>query len=395
MKQPHASLRAALHASRGIFFAYGCVIGTWSVFIPIVRDGLQISVGMLGLALLLMSLGAMLAMPFVGGLCSRFGSATVLRVVAPLVAASLLLPVLAPGIWTFALALLYFGALNGATDVSMNAQGIFVENRLGRPVMSGTHAAFSLGALAGAACAGLVLHVLSPTLAIFVLTFGILALSAACLPFMIFGDAAPLPADRPRRSWSFRIPERPVIALGLLAFLALMSEGAMIDWSAALLRDEFGASSASAAAGFVVFSAAMALGRLTGDWMVARYNRRRVFQTSALVAGLGFGAGLAIGGLPAVLAGIACLGLGLANLVPILFSAAVSGNTADAGPAVSIVATLGYTGLLAGPPLIGFIAQLTDLRIGISLLALIALVMFVSSPQVRRIRTATADDCTT
>jgi MFS family permease len=394
MKQPHASLPAALHASRGIFFAYGCVIGTWSVFIPIVRDELQISVGMLGLALLLMSLGAMLAMPFVGSLCSRFGSATVLRVVAPLVAASLLLPVLAPDIWTFALALLYFGALNGATDVSMNAQGIFVENRLGRPVMSGTHAAFSLGALAGAACAGLVLHVLSPTPAIFVVTAGIVALSAASLPFMIFGDAAP-PASRPHRSRSFRMPERPVIALGLLAFLALMSEGAMIDWSAALLRDEFGASSASAAAGFVVFSAAMALGRLTGDWMVARHSRRRVFQTSALVAGLGFGAGLTIGGLPAVLAGIACLGLGLANLVPILFSAAASGNTADAGPAVSIVATLGYSGLLAGPPLIGFIAQLTDLRIGISVLALIALVMFFSSPQVRRIRTGTVDDCTT
>lgn len=364
-----ARLSQALWSTRALFFINGASMGGWSVFVPIVRDNLGLSVGMLGVSLFFMTAGALATMPLTGAMTSRWSSASVLRVVSLLFSLSLVLPVLAPELWMLVAAFFVFGALNGAMDVAMNAEALAVEEGLARPIMSGAHGAFSVGGLAGAASCGLLLTQLSPpaaAAAIVTVTFTVSVLATRRL----------LPT-RPRAatptSLRFAMPERAVLILGLLAFLALMGEGAVLDWSAALLHEEYLASTAFAAAGYAVFSAAMAIGRLSGDWLSARVDRRLLFRASAAIGGAGLLLGLMVDDTAAVLAGFACLGLGLSNLVPILFSAAARGAAADAGPAVSVVATLGYTGFLVGPPLIGFVAQSTDLKVGMAMVAALAL----------------------
>jgi MFS family permease len=378
-------LARALWASRAVFLVNGACIGSWAAFVPIVQEHLGVSVGVLGAGLLMMSLGAMVSMPLAGHLCSRLGSGAVLRVVTPLFAASLLLPVLVPQFWMFLMALCIFGALNGAMDVGMNAQGILVECRLRRPVMSGIHACFSLGALAGAGSAGGLLHLLSPRSAILLLS-GVLVVTGLAIVRHVLPDVAAA-----ERRAGFAWPDRPVLVLGLLAFLLLMAEGSMIDWSAALLREAYGASPAVAAVGYAAFSAAMAGGRLSGDWLLARFPRRGVFTVSAALGALGLSLGLASSSLVGILLGIAVLGLGLANLVPIAFSAAAS-DSVDAGPSVAVVATLGYTGFLLGPPIIGGLAEATNLLVGIGVVGVVALTAGIGGLFSARIRARSLGD---
>lgn len=365
----HALARRALWSARALFFANGSSMGVWSAFVPIVREDLDLSIAVLGASLFMMTGGAMAAMPLAGALSARFGS-TPLRVISVLFSLSLLLPVLSPSLPLLLGAFLVFGALNGAMDVTMNAEALAVEERLGRPIMSSAHACFSLGGLAGATLAGALLTRFEPVTTIFAivpLTFaGTLWGLRTLLPPEEGREQQDIPPVRLR-------PDRYIAVLGTLAFLALMSEGAMLDWSATLLRTEYDASTGFAAAGYAVFSGAMAAGRLTGDYLAARLSRPLLFQISATLGGTGLLLGLLPGSIVTVLIGLACLGLGLSNLIPILFSAAARGNARQAGPAVSIVATLGYTGFLLGPPLIGFIAEATDLKLGIGVVAVLTL----------------------
>jgi MFS family permease len=362
--RPPRELRRARLATATLFFANGCGLGSWLPHIPDVKIWHGLSDGVLGLALLAIAGGAVASLPVAGALTARYGSRRTSRAAALLFCAVLPLPLLAP---EFALLLGAFALLGigiGALDVSMNAHAVLVEERYRRPIMSSFHGLFSLGGLCGAALAGGAMTVglpPAPHLATSAAVLGAAVLAAwpALLP------TAPAPAGGPL----FVVPRGRLAALGAVALVAFMAEGAMGDWSAIYLRMDLGAAPATAARGFAAFSLTMAIGRLSGDRLVARFGAAGIVVAGALIGVLTLGAALLAGHPAAAVLGFAGMGAGLANIAPIVFSAA--GRLPDLAPGIGIaaVSTAGYCGFLAGPPLIGLVAEASGLPVALGLVA--------------------------
>ncbi|TBW39310.1 MFS transporter [Siculibacillus lacustris] len=357
---PIARARWAVSA---MFFVNGAGVGSWAPYIPLVQTRLGLSAADLGLALLAAGVGALIAMPFAGRLAARHGSGAVTRLAAVAVLASFLLPVLAPTATVLAIGLFLFGAGNGLMDVAMNAHGVLVERRLGRPIMSSLHACWSLGGLSGAGLGGLALAGMAPPLhavAVVVVLGGIAALAASALLGPEDRAAAAGPA--------FALPGRRTLGIGLLTFASFVAEGAMLDWTGVYLAGSLGTTAAFAASGYAAFSAAMTLGRLTGDRVRAAVGALVMVRAGGVVAAVGLGLGLAVGTPWAAVAGFTLAGLGLSNLVPVFFGA---GGRAEegSGHGIAAVATMGYFGFLIGPPAIGGLAEILGLPLALGLVA--------------------------
>ncbi|WP_019587235.1 MFS transporter [Deinococcus apachensis] len=337
-----------------IFLVNGTVYATWAVNIPVVRDHLGLTAAQVGLALLAVGLGSLASMPLTGGWTARFGSARVTQVAVVLALLSLLPPLLAPNLATLLLALAVMGAANGALDVAMNAQGVTVERRLARPVMSRFHAYFSLGGVVGALL-GTLLVGRVPLLA-----HGLLVVATTTLAGLLAGRL--LLPDLPEtgaggetaRSGTRSRLSPAVLLLGALCFLGMLSEGANYDWAALYFRDVLGLAGGNSGIGYAAFVTAMTLGRWFGDAARARLGDERTVRGGALLTAAGLGLALIVREpLPATL-GFALSGLGLSNVVPVLYGTA---GHALAGRGIAQVATLGYAGFLLGPPAIGFVAE--------------------------------------
>ena len=362
-----SNLRAARVAVLTIFFVNGATIASWVPHIPLVQEKLGLSEGLLGLALLGVALGAVFSLTLSGWLIARFGSRAVTSVSTVAFCLSLPPLVLAPSFALLVLALIFFGLCNGAMDVAMNTQAVAVEGRYEKPIMSSFHGFFSLGGLFGAGVGGLILEGgVSPVVhttgaSLLLLTAGVFALRDLLPKREEVSDSTDSPA--------FVLPRGSLLGLGLLAFVVFVGEGAMADWSAVYLRNTLGTSTGLAAAGFAAFSLMMAVGRLTGDVVVGRLGPARTVRFGSLVAGAGLGLSLLIGQPLAAIVGFGCVGLGLANLVPVFFSAAGRTPGVAPGTGIAAVATLGYLGWLAGPPLIGFAAEVMTLAGALGLVA--------------------------
>lgn len=388
-----ASARRARLALLAVFAINGAVLASWATRIPAVKQAAGLSTAGLGLVLLAPAVGALVAFELSGRACARFGSARTTGAAAA--GFCLLLPLIALGdsnpVTVFG-ALLLFGAGNGALDVAMNTHGVTVEQQLHRPALSGMHAGWAFGGLAGAASGGAAaaagLGVGRHFLTVAVLALAGAVLAARWLPLDKTSDlvsappdvasdahAAQPPAPR-RRAGVSRVLPGPVLLLGAVGFAGLLAEGAAADWSATYLRDSTGSTPGQAAAGYAGFTAAMLLGRLCGDTLRARIAARRLLTGSAALAAAGLLAGLAIGGTTAGVVGFTLLGAGLAVVVPIVFAAAGQLHPDRTGlPAATSLArvnTLSYLGFLAGPPLVGLLAHLTGLRAALLLPALLA-----------------------
>lgn len=342
-----------------LFLANGAGFGAWAASVPGVKDRLGISAGALGGALLCVAFGAMLAMPVVGFLGARHvprllsATAVVLMVALPL-------PGVAGGVPALAACLLLVGAGAGSMDVCMNARASRLEQEWGAPIMSSFHAAFSFGGLVGTGLVALAEWFGWGVLGGLLLTSVVLAGAAAAHLVL---DRHPALADAEARG-RFAWPSLAVAGIGALCFLAFMTEGAVADWSGVFLRAVAGFSAPAGAAGFASFSAAMVIARVLGDATVRRLGRGRVLSFGALAAGAGVALAIM---LPAAgPLGFALVGLGCANMAPILFSTAGAAPASSAG--VAAVATLGYGGMLLGPPLIGVLADWIGLRFALAVL---------------------------
>ena len=376
--------RSARTATSAIFFANGMVIATWVVRVPSVRDDLNLSAASVGVALLGMAVGSLIAMPQTGALAARYGTRRVTVTAGVVMMLSLLLPFFAPNLWTLFAALMMLGAGNGVMDVAMNAQGVAVERSLARPVMSSFHAAYSLGNLSGAALGSLLLGLGLGSLghaALITLSMGAVVLIAGgrLLPKQADEPEAPpqnAEAPAPRTSGK---PPSLIWLLGLLCFLGMLGEGSLGDWSGLYSADVLGVSGAAVGAAYTAFALAMVLARSLGDGWRSRYGDRRVVTVGSLVSGVGLGLGLLT--LSPYLAALSFLafGLGIANVVPVLYGTA---GHALAGRGIARVATIGYAGFLAGPPLIGFVTQLTSLRLGMAVIAACLLAVGLLTPGV-------------
>ena len=357
-----------------VFALNGLLFGSWAARVPAVKDRLVLSDGELGLALAALAAGAIIAMPLAGAFATRAGSARATRLA--LAASCLLAPLVpaAPGlIWLMA-AGLAFGAGYATLDVAMNAHGIAVEHRLGRPILSGLHAAFSLGGLlgggVGALGAALDLDVRIQVAAVAALTLAIGMVIVRSLG----------PGEHPSRAPAFAKPTGRLWALGAIAFCCLLAEGAAADWSAVHTSDHLGATAAVAALAFAGFSALMTAGRLVGDRLVARLGAVTLLRGGGLLATAGLVIAIAGTGPAAGIAGFALLGAGLSSVIPVAFRAAGSlpGTIPAAG--VAAVSTVGYTGFLAGPPAVGAIAELTSLPAGLGLVAVLTASVALLAP---------------
>ena len=362
--------RRARWAVAAIFFVNGAIIGSWAAHIPLVKERLEIGHAALGLALLGMAVGALIAMPLAGAAIARLGSAAMTRASTLVFCLTLPLPILAPDLVTLTLALLLFGAGNGVMDVAMNAHGVAVERRLARPVMSSFHGMFSLGGLVGAGLAAILLPVTTPWLHAVVLTAAGLAVSVIALMHLL-----PAGVDLRSEGPAFAFPGKASLALGALTFLAMTSEGAVLDWSALHLEGGLDVSAEYAAIGFAAFSATMAAARFAGDWLRAEIGAVTLVRVSAFLAAAGLALALIAPGPALAVAGFAIVGLGMANLVPVLYGAAGALPGQVPGAAIAAVATMGYTGFLSGPPLIGFVAEWTSLAGALGLIVLACVVI--------------------
>jgi predicted MFS family arabinose efflux permease len=359
------AIRKARRATLLIFLVCGIGVASWAPMVPLAKHRLDINEADLGLILLLLGGGAILTMPLSGLLIARIGNRSVILIATVFIAAVLPLLTYLSTSTGLGAALFVFGAGVGALDVAMNSHAVVVQQKLGKPIMSSFHAMFSIGGLIGSIGLGLLmLPGLSPTLSAMIISLLLLVVVATQYKYIL--PLEPGPAG----DHSFRFPKGPVILLGVFCFIFFLSEGAMLDWSALFLKDNRGFGPAMAGAGYAVFSVAMAIMRFSGDRLIYRYGSKKIVLYGSVLAAAGLLIAVIVPGPVAALGGFMLIGFGAANIVPVLFSAAGNMQGYSPGIALAAVTTLGYTGQLAGPALIGFVAYFTQLPVALGLVAI-------------------------
>ncbi|MEU0157009.1 MFS transporter [Micromonospora fulviviridis] len=349
-------LKRSRYAVASLFFLLGFGFGSWAVRIPDIQNRFGLSKAVLGMALFALAIGSLIGMPLAGFLAARFDGARLTRACAVTLAVMIALPPFSLGLPGLAVVLCLFGAANGALGVTMNTQASALERLLGRPVLSSCHGVFSIGGLLGSLSSGAIATAGLPvTVHLPIVSLALLALSVSGGPYLI-------PTEPAQRSPAFSRPSRALLAFGVLAFCVLFAEGSVTDWSAVYLREHLLASPVGAAMGYSGFAMAMALGRLSGDRLATAWGPRRLVQCAGTVAVLGSASILLAPAVWLAVVGFALLGAGLSVIFPIALSGAARRNETQPSSAIAAVSTVGYLGFLLGPPLIGFLAQLTNLR---------------------------------
>jgi HAD superfamily hydrolase (TIGR01509 family) len=358
-------------ATTSLFFVNGAVIGTFVAQIPWLQERFDLSKSEMGLVLIGMSVAVIVAFPVAGQLIVRHGSARMVWLGGLLDALAVNLVILAPHPLLLPLALFVLGSFNATMDVSMNAHGVKVEKDVGRPIMSSLHAGWSLGGVFGAGfAAGLWALGVDPRITVALSSALLFTVVLVATPRIGEGSAAE-GEDAPR----FTLPSRGILLLAILCLLVMVTEGAMSDWGGIYLR-ELGAGAAVAALAFAVFSAGMTAGRVVGDWFTGRVGPVAALRWGALLTGVPLAAFLLIGAPAIALVGLFLVGLGVANGVPLMFSAAGRQPDVASGPGIAAVSSMGSFGFLVGPPFIGFLADAVSLSWALATLILGAVAVF-------------------
>ncbi|QYJ74677.1 MFS transporter [Shewanella sp. FJAT-52076] len=364
-------------STRAMFFGAGLATAAWAAIIPIIKSNIGIDDGTLGLLLLCLGIGAISSMPLAGAVATRLGCKRVMLFTVSVFSLVLVVLPLATSTLQLAVLLTIFGFGIGATDCVMNIQAILVEKRADKNLMSGFHGFYSLGGICGAGVMAALL------------TFGISALQACILVsvFVVGGlfyfHRGLLPFSNPKEGPSFALPHGPVLLIGLICFSLFLAEGTVLDWSGVYLAEYQNVPHSSAMLGLFCFSLTMTLGRLTGDNTISRFGSRLVLTTGGLLASAGMFLAISASDLNLALLGYALVGLGCANIVPIMFSATGKQTSMPQSLAVPAVSTLGYIGVLAGPASVGQIAQYFTLPVALYLIALLIAVATLVSLRVR------------
>jgi MFS family permease len=359
-----------------VFFLNGFGLASWFIHIPSVKGNLGLDEQQLGLALLGTGLGSLLTMWLSGWLMGKFGSLRVLTISTLCFALSLLAPVCAPNLLLLTISLAFLGGCNGLMDVTMNNQAAHFEALAGRPVMSSFHATWSLGGWCGSLLGSL-----------FLLDHRLSAWHLAILCLLIIGGMIRIAPSLLRTVAEpgpiFALPTREILIFALLCLIAMLSEGAVADWAGVHLRDDLGTPYALSGLGFNAFAICMASGRFIGDRIVAWIGRERTISTGALLGAIGFLVA-AWAHTPALsIFGFGLAGLGMSNVVPVLFSLAALRIPGAIGRATSSVFATGYLGFLIGPPLVGIFAQRFTLPVALAGVGILVAGICVFNPRRR------------
>lgn len=360
------------------FLAGGFGIGAWGANLPALGRRAALSEGKIGLVLLFFAAGAVFAMVKAPWIIRRFGSGRAAAAAAALFGLGIMSVGLPVNVISAVFVATLTGICFGALDVAMNNEAVRIEQAAGRPIMSSFHAIFSLGTLISALVyAGLVRGGSSETLCM--VLGGVTVVGAALVGWAGLRPVIE-PPSRVTASTSHALDGgssmRPVLLLGGVAFLAFFAEGAILDWIAVFVVRSVGASESAGALSYAVFASAMTLGRLSGDQLKRRFGAVALFRYGTYLAISGFAAILVFATLPVILIAMVFCGIGVANLIPLIFSSAGLLRGADSGKAMSQVMTMGYAGILIGPAVIGFLAEL--LTLSVSLWIVVAALMVIA-----------------
>jgi MFS family permease len=375
-------------AVASMFAANGFVMGAWAPQIPLLQPRHDITNTTLGLLILGLGIGAVGAMLFAGRLIQTYGSRRVVYGFGLATVPCLPLVVFAPNLWLLAPAMALMGAVIGCMDVAMNANAVEVERRLGRAIMSSSHGFWSLGGFIGGFAGSFIIVNFSAEIQ--ALTAAALTLIAVLWAGPRLIEDAPHPVTMVKTKGAITLPREAALwVLGFMALASMIPEGAVLDWAAIYLKNELGSDQFTAGLGFACFAGTMAVMRFAGDSLRNRFGAVKTLQISGLISATGLLAAALAPNEYVAIAAIAFAGLGIANLVPIMFSAA--GNYPGLGPgiAISTVTMVGYAGILIAPSSIGFAADHVGFRVTYATLAILLLVVTALAP-----RAAMADGVT-
>lgn len=388
MGELSAVLRRGRVAVALLFLVYGVILGTWTARIPAIKRALGLGDGALSIGLLAFAAGAIVGMQMSGRLVDRYAS---VRVMVPAVfvdAVLLNLPAYAVGLVSLVAGLFAFGAAHGMLNVAMNVNAVEVQRAYGRPIITSFHAVYSVGGFVGAAVGGLFAYAEIGAAATFLsVAGGVVVVAVWAARWALAGPAEG--AARPERGAG---PVPGVLFLGVLVFCCLVGEGAAADWSTVYLRDTLGSNAGFAAAAYAAFSIMMMAGRLVGDRLAAAIGPVRLVRFCGVLAGAGLAAALLINHPAAGVAGFGLLGAGLSCIAPQVFSAAGNRDPARAGQAIARVASLGFLGFVVGPVVIGAVAQLVGLAVGLAIPAVLALFVALAAPALSEVDEGAAGD---
>jgi predicted MFS family arabinose efflux permease len=376
---PARLVRRARRATAVVFAVHGCVTGSFAARVPWIASHVGVGVGKLGVALLMVGFGAMLAMPFSGRLAHRYALRPLVTATIVAWCAALVLPPLPTTLVLLCVVLLVFGAAAGLADMAMNAEGVLVEKTFGRSVMSSFHGFWSVGVLLGAGVSALAAHAGIDTRVQFAVEAFVLAAIGAAAAQLLLDDASTTEVEAPP---AFALPTRPVLLIGLVGLCSVFAEQAGTDWSALYIRDELGGSASTAALAVSAFAVAMAAARLVGDQVIRRLGPVRTVRMSGACAALGAVAVVLAPNAALGLVAFALLGIGVALVVPLAFAAA---GRVGPSPARSIagVAGIAYASGLVAPGVIGAVAWASSLTTSFLLVAALVAIIALAAGVLR------------
>lgn len=362
-----------------LFFILGFAFSSWASRIPDIQEKLHLSVSQLGGVLLGMPIGSILSVFVTGYLIETFGSRLICLWSAIFSGTVLVSLGYAPTPLLLTVGLAFFGAADNILNIAMNTQAIGVEALYKKTLMSTFHAVWSLGAMGGAAAGGFFATYQVIPLSHFLIVFGFMTVSA----FSIFAWLIQSDPKTEQKQPLFALPDKSLWVLSAICLCGMMSEGAMADWSALFYKSTLTNKTSSPTMGYTAFAFAMSVVRFTGDWFINKVGTFKTLIISGLLMSLGLLIALGFAVSYAVIIGFGLVGAGVACVVPIVYSTAGKSKTMSAGMAIAAVSTIGYTGFLVGPPIIGFIAEATSLRFSLGIVILLGLLIVLLTKKVQ------------
>ena len=355
-------------AISAFFFVAGLTFATWASRIPDIKNKLQLSDAGLGLILFALPVGQMVSLPISAALVSRFGSKSLIITGALLYPLSLILLATSGTGIALAFSLFIFGIWANLLNIAMNTQAVYVENIYGRSIMASFHGVWSMAGFAGAlAGTFFVSNTISP-----LLHFTIICIVTGLVIWAAYRHTVPLDKNEGREEQPLFVkPDRRILLLGMIAFCCMVCEGAMADWSGVYYQKVVQSPASLTTIGYVAFMGTMATGRFIGDWLVTKFGVTRILQLSGILIAAGLLTAVLLPNIATATIGFLLVGFGVSSVVPIVFSLAGKSTNMSPSAALASVSTISFLGFLIGPPIIGFVAELTSLRISFLIIALL------------------------
>ena len=367
-------------AISAFFFCCGCTFATWAARIPSIKDKFHFNDKELGAVLFMLPLGSMVALPFAGWAVSHFGSRTMTFISAMLYIILLLAIGYSPSVLILSVVLFLFGFWGDVLNIAMNTQAILVQKEMyTKPLMSSFHEMWSLGAMMGAFLSGVFMKADLSTIQHFWWTATFIAVIAIFFLFHLIKNDSLISKEQKLFAW----PDKTLLLLGAICFCCALCEGAMADWSALYYRQVINEVKRDVTTGYVAFTFMMAFGRLIGDWLIARLGYKSILMMDSLFIAAGLGLAIAVQNPITVIIGFGLVGFGVATIIPIVYSLSGRTKTMVTSAALAAVSTVGFTGFLIGPPIIGFVAHEIGLRWALSLVLILGLVILILGRKVR------------